>query len=142
MEYRVFDKKRKKWVNDDIYLNPDGELLKADKSILGWSKPTFVSQDRYVYQKAIDLNDKNGNMIHVGDILDAKVDTDRIVRGMVTFAAELSAYIILCFDTDEYFTLGTDVCEFIEIVGNIFEELKERKEPKKKKNKSEKEEIF
>ena len=127
MEYRVWDKKRKRWVNEDIYLNPNGELLKADKSILGWSKPTFVSQDRYVYQKAIDLYDKNDKMIFVGDYLNAKVRDDKEVQGIVTFAEELSAYIILCFETDEFYTLGTEICEYVEVVGNIFEEPKKKK---------------
>ena len=127
MEYRVFDKKRKKWVNDDVYMNPNGELLKADKSILGWTKPTFVSQDRYVYQKSIDLQDKNEIEVFVGDYLEAQVADDRIVRGVVTFAEELSSYIILCFDTDEYFTLGTEVCQYIEVVGNVFDDFKKGK---------------
>lgn len=127
MKFRVWDKKRKKWVNDDVYLNSDGELLKADKTFLGWSKPTFISQDRYVYQKAIDLCDNNGNMIFIGDYLEARVADDKTVKGIVTYAEELSAYIILCFDVDEYYTLGTGVCEFIQIIGNVFEEPKQKK---------------
>ena len=120
MAYRVYDKKRKKWLNDDVYLNPDGELFQATKSILGGNKLTFISQDRYVYQKSIELEDKNGKEIFIGDYLKAQVAEDRTVSGIVTFAAELSAYIILCFDTDEYFTLGTEVCQFIEVTGNVF----------------------
>lgn len=122
MSYRVYDKKKKRWVND-IYLTPDGELLQATKSLFG-NKLTFVSQDRYVYQKSIELNDKNNNLIYIGDYLEAKVAEDKIIKGMVTFAAELSAYIILSFDTDEYFALGTDVCELIEIIGNVFDDYK------------------
>jgi hypothetical protein len=87
---------------------------------------TFVDQNRYVYQKYIELNDKNEMPIYIGDYLEAKVAEDKIVRGMVTFAEELSAYIILCFDTDEYFTLGTDVCELIEVVGNVFEDTNKK----------------
>ena len=121
MAYRVYDKKRKKWLNDDVYLNPDGELFQATKSILGGNKLTFISQDRYVYQKSIELEDKNGKEIFIGDYLKAQVAEDRTVSGIVTFAAELSAYIILCFDTDEYFTLGQWVSSDIEIIGNVFE---------------------
>lgn len=131
MEFRVWDKKKKKWMHENIYLNPNGELLKANKSVLGWTKPTFISEDRYVYQKAIGLNDKNGTMIYIGDYLEAQVAENRVVTGIVTFAEELSAYIILCFDTDEFFTLGTEICEYIQVIGNVFEE------PKKKKNKHE-----
>ena len=131
MDYRVYDKKRKRWLNEDVYLTQNGELLKPNKSIFGWTKPTFISEDRYVYQKYIELNDKNGTPVYVGDYLEAKVAEDRIVRGLVTFANELSAYIILCFDSDEFFSLGSDICQYIEVVGNVFdEEKKERKNGK------------
>ena len=128
MSYRVYDKKKKRWVDEKVFLTPDGELLKSDKSILGWTKPTFVSQDRYVYQKAIeDFYDKNGTQVYVGDYVKAKVAEDRTVTGLVTFANELSAYIIICFESEEFFTLGTEVCEYIEVIGNVFDDDKKKK---------------
>lgn len=120
MSYRVYDKKKKKFVTDNILLTPNGELIESKKSLFG-NKLTFVDQNRYVYQKYIELNDKNNTPIYIGDTLKAQVADDRIVQGVVTFAEELSAYIILCFDPDEYFTLGTDVCNLIEVVGNVFD---------------------
>lgn len=120
MGYRVYDKKKKKFVTDNILLTPDGELVESKKSLFG-NRLTFVQNDRFVYQKAINLCDKNGTAIYIGDYLKANVAENKIVRGIVTFAEELSAYIILCFDPDEYFTLGTDVCEFIEVDGNVFD---------------------
>lgn len=129
MAYRVYDKKKKKFVTDNIFLTPDGELIESKKSLFG-NKLTFVDQNRYVYQKYIELNDKNDVPIYIGDMLEAQVAEDRIVKGVVTFAEELSAYIILCFDPDEYFTLGTEVCKFIEIVGNVFDDKKGKKDDK------------
>lgn len=126
MSYRVYDKKKKKFVTNNIYLTPDGELVESKKSLFG-NKMTFVSEDRYVYQKYIELNDKNDTPIYIGDYLEAKVAEDKTVQGMVVFAAELSSYIILCFDASEYFTLGTEVCDLIEVVGNVFDDTKKGK---------------
>lgn len=123
MGYRVYDKKKKKFVEDNIFLTPDGELVESKKSIFG-EKITFVSQNRYVYQKYIELNDIDDKQIYVGDYLEAKISEDKTIVGMVTFAPELSAYIILCFETEEYFTLGTEVCQYIKVVGNVFDEKK------------------
>lgn len=126
MSYRVYDKKKKKFVQDNIFLTPDGELIESKKSLFG-NKLTFVDQNRYVYQKYIELNDKNDTPIYMGDYVNAKVAEDREINGLVTFSTELSSYIILCFDTDEYFTLGESVREFIEVSGNVFNEAKKGK---------------
>ena len=123
MAYRVYDKKKKKFVTDNVYLTPDGDLVESKKSLFG-SKMTFVDGNRYVYQKYIELNDKNDIPIYIGDYVNAQVEEDRMVTGMVTFSEELSAYIILCFDSGEYFTLGTGVCQFIEVTGNVFDDKK------------------
>lgn len=123
MGFRVYDKKKNRWVKDSILLTPDCELIESKKSLFG-NKLTFVDENRYVYQKFIGLHDKNGTPIYIGDHLEAKVAEDRTVKGLVIFAEELSAYIILCFDSDEYFTLGTEICQYIEVIGNVFDKTK------------------
>lgn len=129
MSFRVYDRKKKKFVTDNVYLTPDGELVESKKSLFG-NKMTFVDKNRFVFQRYIELDDKDGTPIFIGDYLEAQVAEERIVRGVVTFAEELSAYIILCFDPDEYFTLGTDVVQFIKVVGNVFDEEKKKKNDK------------
>lgn len=126
MGYRVYDKKKKRFVTDNIYLTPEGELVESKKSIWG-NKMTFVDGNRFVYQRAIQLSDKNGVEIYIGDTLEAQVAEDRVVRGIVTFAPELSSYIILCFQSEEYFTLGESVCDLITVVGNVFDDDKKDK---------------
>lgn len=126
MGYRVFDKKKKKFITDNIFLTPDGELIESKKSLFG-NKLTFVDQSRYVYQKYIELNDKNDVPIYMGDYVNAQVAEDREITGLVTFVPELSSYVILCFDSEEYFTLGSEVCQYIQIVGNVFDDLKKNK---------------
>ena len=126
MSYRVYDKKKKKFVTENVYLTPDGELVESKKSLFG-NKLTFVDQNRYVYQKYIELNDKNGAMIYMGDYVEANVAEGRTITGLVTFSTELSSYVILCFETDEYFTMGESVREYIQIVGNVFDDTKKKK---------------
>lgn len=126
MGYRVYDKKKKKFITDNIFLTPDGELVESKKSIWG-NKMTFVDQNRFVYQRSIDLLDKNGTQIFVGDYLNAIVSEDREINGLVTYSEQLSSNVILSFTTDEYFTLGESVREFIEVVGNVFDDEKKCK---------------
>lgn len=126
MAYRVYDKKRKTFISNNIFLTPDGELVESKKSLFG-NKMTFVDQNRYVFQQAINLLDKNDVPIYIGDYLEAVVADDRIICGMVTYAEELAAFIILCFDADEYFVLGQSVCDRIKVVGNVFDDMKKGK---------------
>lgn len=126
MSFRVYDKKKRKFVQDNIFLTPDGELVESKKSLFG-NKLTFVDQDRYVFQRDIDLDDKNGTPIYMGDYVEANVAEDRVVTGLVTFSTELSSYVILCFETEEYFTLGESVKDLIKVTGNVFDDLKKKK---------------
>lgn len=126
MDYRVYDKKKKKWL-DDVYMTQNGELLKPSQSFFGWTKPTFISENRYVYQMSIDLPDKNGTPVYVGDYIKMQVAEDKEITGLVTYANELASYVALCFETEEYFPLGQSVSEFIEVVSNVFDEDKKVK---------------
>ena len=126
MSYRVYDKKKRKFITDNIFLTPDGELVETKKSLFG-NKLSFVSQDRYVYQKSIDLYDKDNMLIYVGDYLSAEVADDKVITGLVTYAEELASYVILCFESEEYFVLSSHVCDRIKITGNVFDDLKKDK---------------
>ncbi len=126
MSFRVYDKKKRRFVQDNIFLTPDGELVESKKSLFG-DKLSFVQQDRYVYQRSIDLYDKENKLIYVGDYLNAEVADDKVVSGLVTYAEELASYVILCFDADEYYVLSSQVCDRIKIIGNVFDDLKKGK---------------
>ena len=120
MSFRVYDNEKKCWVNDKVYLAPNDKLFIIKQSFFGLVKAPFVlSQDRYIYYRDIDLHDKNNILVYEGDYIKAQVAEDRIVSGIVVYARELSSYVILCFDCDEFFTLGTEICEYIEVIGNV-----------------------
>lgn len=126
MSFRVYDKKKKKFVTDNVYLTPDGELVESKRSLFG-NKMTFVDQNRFVFQKYIELSDKNDVPIYMGDYVEANVAEDKFITGLVTFSTELSSYVILCFETEEYFTLGESVRDLIRVTGNVFDDLKKGK---------------
>ena len=126
MEYRVYDNEKKCWIKDNIYFNPDGELYLIKQSLFGTVKvPLALDPERYVYHRAIDLWDKYGKLVYEGDYIRAQVDENKSVIGMVAYAQELSSYVILCVDSDEFYTLGSEVAEYIQVIGNVFDGYEE-----------------
>ena len=121
MGYRIYDIERNQWIKDNVYLNPDGDLFLIKKSIFGRTKkPILLESDRYIYHNDIELYDKDNNLVCIGDYIKAQVEENRSVIGLVTYEHEISAYIILC-DDNKFYTLGSNVCELIEIIGNVFD---------------------
>lgn len=125
--YRAYDIENKCWVKDDIYLSPspNNDLYILKRGVIGKKKLILASSDKYIIHNEIGLYDKNNELVFEGDYVKAMVGEDREVVGLVVFAHELSSYVILCVDSEEYFTLGTEVSKYIEVVGNIFDSRKE-----------------
>lgn len=122
LSYRVYDTKKKCWVKDNVYLAPDGELFMIKRMLFGLIKRLpILSPDRYIYHRNINLQDKNSLEIYEGDYIKAQVKEEESVIGFVVYAHELSSYVILCVDSNEFFTLGSEVCELIEVIGNVFD---------------------
>lgn len=120
--FRVYNTEKKEWVKENIYLSPNDELFLIKQSLFGAIKvPLALDAEKYICHKDINLYDKYEKMIYEGDYIKARVSDDREVIGLVVYATELSAYIILCVDSNEYFTLGSDVSSEIEVIGNVFD---------------------
>lgn len=120
--FKVFDTKEKRWISKDVYMSQDEELYMIKRLLFGLIKtPMLLDRERYIYHESVNLLDKNGQQVYEGDYVLARVDDNRSVVGLVVYARELSSYIILCVDCDEFYTLGTEVCEHIEVVGNAFD---------------------
>ena len=133
MSFRVYDKKKKKFIENGILLTPEGELVESKKSFFG-NKLSFVDQDRYVYQKYIELDDKDGTPMYIGDYVKAEINEDETVLCMVTFSSQVSAFIIIRLDKDEWFPLGESLCSRVKVVGNVFDDLKKGKKNGDKTN--------
>ena len=93
--------------------------------IFGIKKLKLAPSDRYVCQRSIDLCDKNNVLIYEGDYVKAEIEDNEYVVGLVIYAEELSSYIILCDELGRYYTLGTEVCKYIEVIGNVYDNKKE-----------------
>lgn len=125
--FRVYDNVKDEWVDDNVYLAPNGDLVMI-KPIIGLVKsPIVLDPNRYIYHRNIGLQDVDDNEVFEGDYLLARIDEDKEVVGLVTFAFELSAYIILVEETSEFYTLGSDVTEFISVIGNVFDGIGDKK---------------
>lgn len=128
MPYRVYDNESKKWVKENIYLSPNDELFLIKQGLFGAIKvPLALDSDRYILHKDINLYDKKNRLIHEGDYIRARVAEDKEEIGLVAYAHELSAYIILCVDSDTFYTLGSEVSSEIEVIGNVFDGYNEGK---------------
>lgn len=122
MQFRVYDTEKKEWIKNKIYLSPEGELYKIKQGIFGLTKvPLALDNERYIYHQAIDLYDKNQNQVCEGDYILARIAEDKTEIGLVAFAHELSSWVILCVDSDTFYTLGSSVSSEIEIIGNVFD---------------------
>lgn len=119
--YRVYDLEKREWTQD-IYMSPfpSNQLYKLKKSLFG-RKLISVDSSNYIIHKFVDLFDKDSNMVYEGDIIEAQISDDKTVTGIVTYATEWSAYIVLCFNPDEFYVLGDEICQYISVIGNVFD---------------------
>ena len=120
--YRVYDTQKKKWLKYDVYLMPNGDLYKLEKPIFR-KRNTLrqLSTDRYVYHRDIGLYDKNDVLIYQGDIVKANINEDEYINAEVAYVEHIASYVILDFKEGRYYSLGTEECSHLEVIGNVFD---------------------
>ena len=135
MAFRVYDTNKKKWIKENVYLSPDDELFLLKKGLFGTIKVP-LDNGQYVFHKDIFLYDKKNKLVFEGDYIKAVVgkvnendekSADKIEIGLVCYAPELSMYILICVDSDTFYSLGSNVSSNIEVIGNVFDGYKEEK---------------
>ncbi len=120
--FRVYDTEKSKWI-ENVYMSMNGDLYLLNNKIFSKLK-LLLDDERYICHKDIELYDKDNVLIYEGDYLEAKISEYKTVVGLVAYAHEMSSYIILCKDSDEFYTLGSEVTEFISVIGNVFDGYK------------------
>lgn len=127
---RAYDIENNHWVTEDVYipLNIKEELYTLKKNIFGKKKLVSVASDKYVIHNDINLCDKDGDLIFEGDYLQCEVAEDKIVIGLVIYASDLSSYVVLCEEHNEFYTLGYEVSDYVKIIGNVFDGYEEMNE--------------
>lgn len=115
---RVYDKKKKRWITEGVYLDPNNDNLYIIKRR---EKLKLLSSKRYIYHNDIRLNDKNGMLIHEGDIVEAEINPNEFIMTMVAWCPNMAAYGLLDFETEKGYSLGVEQCKRVKIVGNIFD---------------------
>ena len=67
--FRVYDNLEDKWIAENVYLAPNGDLVMI-KQIMGLVKsPIVLDTDRFTYHRSIGLQDVNGIEVFEGDYI-------------------------------------------------------------------------
>ena len=121
--YRIYDKEKKCWVRENIFLAPNEDMVMLTKGLFGRKKLSLVPSSRFIFQRDTNLLDKNNVLIYEGDIVQS---TDANYIGIVTYIQEATAYVILDYHDYKYYLLGYSSLEegrsdIIEVIGNVFD---------------------
>lgn len=119
---RIYDNKQNKWIMDGIYLNPNTEELYIfEKKRFRKERLVPVSSKRFIVHNDIRLTDKDGYLIHEGDVVEAEINPNEFIMTMVAWCPSMAAYTLLDFETDTGYPLGEEQCKYVRIMGNIFD---------------------
>lgn len=116
--YRIYDKVLKKWIKDNIYLAPNGDIVLSEKTLFGKYKLRLGLDTRYIVHKSVGMTDRNNVDIFEGDI--CRISKANAI-GVVTYVTDYGSYFIMDNKYWKYFPIEEKHCDQIEIIGNVFD---------------------
>ena len=118
--FRVYDNANKKWVNKEVFLSMNGELMMCVDSIFGTNRIRPLSDEKYTWHQSIGVCDKYDKMIYEGDICEIELEGETIYC-LVAYIHERASYMLLDNKYSAAYGFYKEVIDRIKIVGNIFE---------------------
>ena len=116
--YRVYDNKEKKWLREGFFLSPNGDMYISKKTLFS-NKLVLASEQRYVLQHEVGMNDRNGKLIFEGDI--CKIAARNVI-GVIAYIPEHASYYLLDDKNLRYYPLYEKLIgEQVEVIGNVCE---------------------
>ena len=116
--YRVYDNKEKCWVRDDFFISPNEDMYISNKRKF-LHKLELVPEQRFVVQREICMNDRNGKQIFEGDI--CKI-TERNIIGVIAYIPQHASYYLIDDKNLKYYPLYEKlIFEQVEVIGNVCE---------------------
>lgn len=115
--YRVYDLENKEWCTNTVAVLSYGGVFRVINKAFGLSQLKPLSETQFAVHKCVDLFDKNNQMIYEGDILQAESN----VTGVISYAPEIASFVLLDYNTSQYFHLGAEICKHLMIIGNVFD---------------------
>ncbi|MBR5604227.1 MAG: hypothetical protein IKW51_08460 [Bacteroidales bacterium] len=114
--YRIYDNQTKKFLYNNIYIYPNGDVFISKKTLFG-EKLELMSDRRYIKHRSIGLRDGNHVEIYEGDI--CKIESTN-VTGVITYIAEQASYCLLDKKNYKYYHLSEARCKQLKVIGNVF----------------------
>ena len=118
--YRVWDKKKKKWVNNEVLLGDNGEIYRISKDKLR-CKIKLLPETRYVCQMSSGVRDKNKILLFEGDIVACKKmnekEDEKGFIGQVCYLKDQCRWVILDFNNNKWYEISSERSNLIEKTG-------------------------